>query len=214
MASQLRKSESLMLLLLGTSFAAEIVWIAAKGHVPPAWFILPLGFAAYRGGRAVSYNLICKWLRHAIGIVEVEDSSKAGNSVEVPETLRGPRRILAELICCPICSGTWIVMGILGVYGLSTEIGTILMYALAAGGVGEAIHWWSEAQEWSGRNQRELAGSQWLAKDKEQRREARIAREQKQDSLFTEEMQKTLQATLEQDFTPTALRQREGAETE
>jgi hypothetical protein len=71
-----------------------------------------------------------------------------------------------ELVCCPVCSGTWVGVALLVIYSLSAPYGTALIYALAAAGVGELMEWLSEFLFWKGRAAREEAGTAWLYKNR------------------------------------------------
>lgn len=132
--------------------------------IPDGIFILLLGLAAFRGGRAIAYNLIFLWLRDMFGVREVDDSSGAGKSNEA--TGHGVRRVLGELVCCPVCSATWVGLSLLVIYSLYRPLGEILIYALAAAGLGEVFEWLSEFLFWRGRQAREEAGSYWMLKNK------------------------------------------------
>lgn len=162
----MKKSETITLMVLGGAFMMEAAVAAGKGklpEVPPAVFWVLLGLAAYRGGRAVSFNLIFKWLRDLLGVAETPDSSGAGNSNNA--TGHGPKYILAELVCCPICSATWVAMTLIAIYSIHETFGLALIYGLGAAGVAEILTWMSEHYEWSGRESREASGSYWLEKN-------------------------------------------------
>lgn len=74
-------------------------------------------------------------------------------------------RVLGELVCCPICSGTWVGAVLLLMYSLTPPFGTALIYALAAAGIAEILEWVSEYYSWRGRAAREEAGTQWIYKN-------------------------------------------------
>jgi hypothetical protein len=150
------------ILFLVTSAGAAML---GKLPVIPDWAFLPLlGLAAYRGGRAIAYNFIFKWLRDLVGIKEVDDSSGAGQSNEPAG--KGVQHALGELLCCPICSGTWVGVGLLIIYALWAPVGAAVIYALAAAGIAEVLDWMSEFLFWKGRAAREEAGDQWLYKNR------------------------------------------------
>lgn len=163
----MNKSEKATLILLDAAFFAAATLAAYLGKLPEissAAFLPLLGLAAFRGGRAIAYNFIFKWLRDLFGVREVDDSSGAGRSNEATGT--GIRHALGELVCCPICSGTWVGVALLLIYALLPEVGTALIYALAAAGVAEVLDWLSDFLSWNGRSAREQAGTQWLLKNK------------------------------------------------
>lgn len=166
----MNKTEKATLVYIDFVFIAVCVLAAATGRLPEipsgGLFLIILGLAAYRGGRAVSYNLIFKWVRDALGVTEEADSSGAGNSNVVdPKKVRGVKYILAELICCPICSSTWAGVLLLAVWAIVPAFGAVLLYALAAAGIAEVLTWVSEYFEWAGRSAREVSGSLWISKN-------------------------------------------------
>lgn len=133
--------------------------------IPPGWFYILLGLAAFRGGRAIAFNFVFEWLRDLVGIWNVDDSSGAGQSTEIHAEGKILRAI-AELVICPICAGTWFAMALLMSYRINEQLGKGLIVALAAAGIGETLHWLSEFASWGGRAYREQAGSEWLEKNR------------------------------------------------
>jgi len=158
------------LTLVGIDFAFLVIAgaISVFGELPVipsgALLFVLVGIAAFRVGRAVSFNMVFLWLRDLLGIEAEPDSSGAGDS-NVPKG-EGPRRILAELVCCPICSGTWAAIILIGIYAVSSGLGSVFIYAFAAAGFAEVLHWSSEFFEWKGRSAREDAGTAWIAKNR------------------------------------------------
>lgn len=152
------------------SLFAGMVWfvgqhIEALQAASPLFFLLG-GFATFRMARTISYNGVMDWLR-APFTQEVEDSSGAGMSVEPKRDRKHPKpfiEVIGDLICCPICSGTWSALFIALLYSLDQRIGWAVVLILGLAGVSEVIHWASEMFEWAGRNQRELSGEQLLWK--------------------------------------------------
>jgi hypothetical protein len=163
---------TLHLVLSSTGFGILLLLIANTGRLEPLlnpWMVLFVGLAAYRGGRAIAYNYIFSWLREPFTEV-VDDSSGAGKSIEARG--RGIRRALGELLCCPICSATWVALALTGLLVLAYQLGLVATFVLAASGVGEIFHWLSEQLEWRGRAAREEAGTAWLWKNKRIRPDA------------------------------------------
>lgn len=149
------------IVFFGVAFAASL--LNRLPPIPDAVFFVLLGLAAFRGGRAIAYNLIFLWLRDLFGVREVDDSSGAGKSNEA--TGHGVRRVLGELVCCPVCSATWVGLGLLVIYALYRPLGEILIYALGAAGLGEVVEWLAEFLFWRGRQAREESGSYWMLKN-------------------------------------------------
>lgn len=163
----MNRAEKATLIFLDVFFLVASGGAALLGKLPaiPDGAFLPLlGLAAFRGGRAIAYNFIFKWLRDLIKVRVVDDSSGAGQSNEASGT--GVRHALGELVCCPICSGTWVGVGLLLIYSLWAPVGTAIIYALAAAGIAEVLDWLSDFLFWNGRYAREAAGSQWLYKNR------------------------------------------------
>ena len=147
-------------------FAAALAaaFLGKLPDIPNAAFVPLLGLAAFRGGRAIAHNHIFKWLRDLFKVVEVDDSSGAGKSTSASG--KGTLHALQELVCCPVCSGTWVGVALLVIYSISAPYGTALIYALAAAGIGELMEWLSEFLFWKGRAAREEAGTAWLYKNR------------------------------------------------
>lgn len=162
-------AERLTLIAMDILFVIAAAVAAFWGRLPeiPDWAFLPLlGLAAFRGGRAIAYNFIFKWLRDLFGIREVDDTSGAGQSNE--PVGKGFQHAIGELLCCPICSGTWVGVVLMLAYAFVPALGTALIYGLAAAGIAEILDWLSEFLFWKGRAAREEAGTQWLRKNRGQ----------------------------------------------
>lgn len=154
--------EYIALILFGLTFESCVMLIARnpnlKEFFTPAWLaiLIPLlGLAAYRGGRAVTYNYIFEWLRAPFTKI-VDDSSGAGKSTEADGV--GLWRVIGELLCCPICSSTWVALVLVSLLLFDFSIGLVMCLILAAAGVAEILTWRSERDEWQGRHAREQAG--------------------------------------------------------
>ena len=117
---------------------------------------LQLALAAYRMGRMVSYDVVFETYRLPFAET-VPDPTGAGMTVMARGT--GFRQAIGELICCPICSGTWITAALL--YGLQILPGFTrnLVMIMSAMGAAEFINAISEGMEWSGQAARWRAGA-------------------------------------------------------
>jgi hypothetical protein len=152
-------------LILGLlTFVSAVVVLANLGELSvldePMTLVL-VGLAAFRGGRAIAFNFIFEWLR-APFVDVVDDSSGAGQSIEASGS--GYRRVVGELLCCPICAGTWVALVLTGLLVLVYPVGLALAFILAASGLGELLHWHAQRDEWQGRAQREEAGTAEMRK--------------------------------------------------
>jgi len=122
-----------------------------------------LVFATYRMGHLIAYDLVTEPLRQFF-TETVPDSTGAGESVE-PKG-QGIQRALGQLICCPICSGTWAAAVM--VYALYLWPGPVRVFLtiMAAIGAAELLNAAGEALSWSGQHQRALSGREALARRK------------------------------------------------
>lgn len=148
-------------------FVVELIFVALHPEATLSlepWQLLALGIAAFRGGHAISFNVVFEWLRRPFCDV-VRDSSGAGDSVEPKYTLEGFWATVANCIACPICTGTHVGSALLTIITLWPEFGILLTYALAVAGIAEILHFTSERDEWQSRYAREMAGSLWLEKN-------------------------------------------------
>lgn len=146
------------------TIAAAVALFNRLPPIPDALFFFLLALAAYRGGRAISFDYIFKWFRDLVGVVDVDDSSGAGQSANPGK--KGILFVVGEWACCPICTGTWVALGLLVLETYLPSFGTVLIYALAAAGLAEVLHNFSEAAFWRARLSREEAGSMWLYKNR------------------------------------------------
>jgi hypothetical protein len=159
--------------LFAAAFVAPIAVLALAAdlrffHDPLA--LVLIGLAAFRGGRAIAYNYIFDWLRAPFAQV-VLDSSGAGNSLQANGS--GLRRVLGELLCCPICAGSWVALVLAGLMVVAPPFGIGLAFVLAASGIGEILNWRTGRDEWQGQAAREAAGTAWLRKNAPHRIPAR-----------------------------------------
>jgi hypothetical protein len=155
----MNKTAKFILAVVCVMFLGEAYLISTKISmpVPPTVvLIILLGIAAFRLGRAVSFNTVGLWIRDICKVETRPDSCGAGDNNH--STGNGLQWVLGELVTCPICSGTWSAMLLLTAYALNHSFGLVLIYILAAAGVAEILHWLSETLEWSGRHSREQAG--------------------------------------------------------
>ena len=122
-----------------------------------------LTFATYRLGHLISYDLVMEPFRQLF-TKTVPDSTGVGESVE-PKG-EGVRRALGQLICCPICSGTWVAA--LLVYALYLWPGPVRVFLTmtAIVGAAEILNSAGEALSWTGQYQRTLNGAHMAARKK------------------------------------------------
>lgn len=147
-----------------TLFAMFLVFemvVFLIGHFRPVkldpftWGLLVL--ASSLGGAAIAYMTIGEWIRTPVAIV-VKHSSGVGYDTE-PKYQAGPDYIetpahygtleaIGELICCPICAGTWFGLLLYTLYGWVPGLGISMIYVLSIGGAVRLVVRTSEAVEW------------------------------------------------------------------
>jgi hypothetical protein len=114
-----------------------------------------LGLATYRLARLASFDKVLEPVR--LQFAEVKpDQFGADNTVE-PKG-EGAQRAVGELICCPICTGTWIAAAL--TYGLCYLPGPtrLLITIMGAIGMGELLHNLTEALHWKAWEARKHVG--------------------------------------------------------
>lgn len=146
-------------------FCLEVAFAASHADLilslQPLQIILA-AFATYRLAHTISHNGVSEWFRFPF-IDEAKSTSGYG---KVLQAKAGWKTGFAELMCCPICSGTHSAMILLLVYSFFPSVGTILIYGLGIAGVFELVHWMGQSFEWSANKDREKAGESWLEKNK------------------------------------------------
>lgn len=128
------------------------------------WLFPLVAVAAFRGGRAIAFNEVFKWLRDLCGVTVSNDPSGAGETTVLPTKDSGIKYPLAQLVCCPICAGTWFGLSLLVVWVIDPGMGRALIYVMAVAGVAELLHWLTEYFEWGGQAFREQAGTEHMTK--------------------------------------------------
>lgn len=114
---------------------------------PFTWVLLV--FAAAFGGSAVAYMSIGDWIRWPF-TKEVPHSSNS-SMIEIEPKYEGWMKSVGLLLCCPICAGSWVVAGLLGLLAINYELGYYTIIALSAGGALRVVVRLSEMLEWQSR---------------------------------------------------------------
>jgi hypothetical protein len=129
--------------------------LGQPGFQPDILDYVLLGLAAFRLGRMVAFDLIAEPLRAPFTVTE-PDETGAGESVEPKGS--GARRAMGQLLCCPICAGTWI--SALLVYFLYSfpMPARIFLTIIAAAATIEILNSLVEALSWSGQWNRTRSG--------------------------------------------------------
>lgn len=116
-----------------------------------------LGLATYRMGHLISYDRVMEPLR-ALFTETVPDSTGAGDSVEPKGT--GFQNAIGQLLCCPICSGTWAAAGLVYASYAFPGPARVLITILAVVGIAEILNAAGELFSWGGQFARTMAGAQ------------------------------------------------------
>ncbi|MGD9714023.1 MAG: DUF1360 domain-containing protein [Thermomicrobiales bacterium] len=114
-----------------------------------------LSLSAFRVGRMTAYDLVAEPLREPFAET-IDDPSGAGQTTT--SVGEGARKVIGDLLTCPICAGTWASAGM--VYGLRLAPGPtrLAMAIFSAAGAAELLNGAVEAMEWSAQHNREKAG--------------------------------------------------------
>ncbi len=112
-------------------------------------------FATFRAGRMLAYDEVAEPLREPFAET-VEDDSGAGLTTESKG--QGSRKVIGDLLTCPVCAGTWAAAGM--VYGLRIAPGPtrLLITIFGAAGAAELLNGTVEALQWHAQVQRKEAG--------------------------------------------------------
>jgi hypothetical protein len=114
---------------------------------PFTWLMLV--FAAAMGGAGIAYLGIGDWIRWPL-TREVPHSSNA-SMVEIEPKYQGWLNSPGLLLCCPICAGTWVGVGLLGLLAANYSLGYYTILALSAAGAARVVIRLSEMLEWQSR---------------------------------------------------------------
>lgn len=117
-------------------------------------FVL-LAFATFRLGRLIAFDRVMEPLRQFF-TKTVPDPTGAGDTVE-PKG-EGFTQAMGQLICCPICAGTWVAALLTYLLYLFPGPTTVFLIMTAAIGAAELLGALTEAFSWSGQYARTMSG--------------------------------------------------------
>lgn len=118
-----------------------------------------LGISTYRLGRLIAYDRVMEPVRKFFTNT-VPDSTGAGESVD-PKG-EGFQQAIGQLICCPICAGTWVAALLTYVLYLFPGPTHVFLIMTSAIGIAELLGAMTEALSWSGQYSRTMSGSKML----------------------------------------------------
>jgi hypothetical protein len=146
-----RAKSRISLLVLFLMFEAGIIIIKniSPGLQldPFTWVLLIL--AASLGGAGISYMAIGDFIRWPL-TKEVRHSSNS-SMIEIEPKYDGWLNSPGILLCCPICSATWVGVGLLGLMAIDFTLGYYTVLALSIGGAARIVIRLSEMVEWQAR---------------------------------------------------------------
>ncbi len=132
-----------------------------------------LVFAAAHGGAGLAYMTIGDWIRWPL-TKEVPHSSRS-TMIEIEPKYQGWLHSPGALLACPVCAGTWVAAGLMGLLVLNYNLGYYTILILGAGGALRIVVRLSEMLEWQSRYAQERTAEL-------NRRNAREEREETQES--------------------------------
>ena len=152
-------------------FALFIGWMVLFG---PGWVIFQLStlnivllaFATYRMGHLLSYDRVMEPLR-SFFTETIPDPTGEGMTVEAKG--EGLQQVIGQLMCCPICTGTWAAAGMVYALYLFPGPAQIFITIMAVVGMAEIINAAGELFSWGGQYARNSSGSINLARKQRER---------------------------------------------
>jgi uncharacterized protein DUF1360 len=142
------------LALMG-AFAARL---SGRGEAPELrpFDLALLDLATFRTGRLIAFERVAAPLREPFTATTPDDAG--AGEVVVPQG-SGARRVLGELLSCPVCVGTWVAAGL--VYGLhlAPRPTRVFLAVMGTTGAAELLNCAAEALGWLGRAARKEAGA-------------------------------------------------------
>jgi hypothetical protein len=121
-----------------------------------------LAFSTFRLGRLIAYDRVMEPFRQFF-TETVPDPSGAGETVE-PKG-EGFQNAIGQLICCPICAGTWVAALLTYLLYLFPAPTMVFLTLTAAIGAAEVLGALTEALSWNGQAARNKAGLQAMERE-------------------------------------------------
>jgi len=118
-----------------------------------------LGLATYRLGRLIAYDQVMEPLRQFV-TETAPDSTGAGESVD-PKG-EGVQQALGQLVCCPICAGTWVAALLTYLFYMFPGPTRVFLIMTSAIAIAELLGALTEALSWAGQYARTMSGAKML----------------------------------------------------
>jgi hypothetical protein len=123
-----------------------------------------LSLATYRLGRLIAYDRVMDPFRRFFTDT-VPDPTGSGDTVEAKG--EGFQQAIGQLICCPICAGTWVAALLTYLLYLFPGPTHLFLVMTAAIGAAELLGAATEALSWTGQHARTMSGAKM--REQEQR---------------------------------------------
>jgi hypothetical protein len=150
----------LTLIFLG-GFALFIGWMLLFGPGEDvfklsAMDLALLGLATYRLGRLIAYDRVMEPFRQFV-TETVPDSTGAGESVD-PKG-EGFQQAMGQLVCCPICAGTWVAALLTYLFFIFPGPTRVFLIMTSVIAIAEILGAVTEALSWAGQYARTMSGA-------------------------------------------------------
>jgi hypothetical protein len=119
--------------------------------------LLLLGLATFRTGRVLAFEQVAEPLREPFTTTQ-PDQYGAGENVVAQGA--GMRKALGQLLSCPLCTGTWVALGLLCGLHLAPRPTRAFLAVMGASGIAELLNAATEAMTWAGQAARKRAGDE------------------------------------------------------
>jgi hypothetical protein len=160
------RNKELLIKMLITSaflglFVGFIAWMLLFGPglevFNLGWLeLILLGLATYRMGHLLSYDSVMEPLR-SFFTETIPDPTGEGESVE-PKG-KGFQQVIGQLLCCPICTGTWSAAMMVYAMYLWPAPARVFVTILAVVGIAEFLNAAGELFSWGGQYARTASGA-------------------------------------------------------
>lgn len=159
-----RIAKIILIMVFLSGFALFTGWMFVYGpgievFKLSAMDLILLGLSTYRLGRLIAYDRVMEPLRQFV-TETVPDSTGAGDSVD-PKG-EGFQQALGQLVCCPICAGTWVAAGLTYLNYLLPGPTRVFLIMTSAIAIAELLGALTEALSWSGQYARTMSGAKML----------------------------------------------------
>lgn len=166
-----KKKEYIAKVILTSVFISGfLIFIGYMTFFGPGWNALKvlsplelvlLAFSTFRLGRLVAYDRVFEPFRQFF-TETIPDPTGEGDTVEAKGV--GFQQSIGQLLCCPICAGTWLAAGMTYLLYLFPGPMHVFLSMTAVVGVGEVLNAVTEYWSWGGQYSRTMSGAQAIAR--------------------------------------------------